>query len=142
MLNSSVTELSCFDSNTKQAIMAEAKRKNFTAAEVDLRGIQTEEELFFLIIDVIPFGSAYRGLHNSINMTALWDVLWSGLYNAGDFCLIVDNAEILVAEQLNLILGLHAVFCSIDNLRKSKGYDGKIKTLLLGKGAAFVLSTE
>lgn len=137
VLKSSVTDIYCFDSKIEEQLLQDLKGRHFTVVVVDLQDLKTEEDIFFSIVKNLPSSPMYVGMHKDINLTALRDSLWGEFWNIGSFSLVLKNSQILVAQHLNLMFGLHAVFCSVDNLRKKKGYTGRIKTFLLGDGMPF-----
>ena len=97
------------------------------------------KKTFFSIASALPTSPPYEELHRSINMGAFADSLWGGVGAIeNDVVLLVNNAEILVQDDVNMLLTLCGIFISLDSLKRKYNVSGKIVVLLLGAGRNFI----
>ena len=145
-LSTNCATMNCVKIEDVEALQELLRNEGYNVHLAELKGATDETEIFLRIAACLPYGAAYISLHKKINLDALADMLYSGVWEEGKVALVITNANDLVENHINLMFGLLVNFTLVTSRLRNKGFKatgtmsfrGKITTFLVGTGPNFV----
>ncbi len=111
-LSTNCATMNCVKIEDVEALQELLRNEGYNVHLAELKGATDETEIFLRIAACLPYGAAYISLHKKINLDALADMLYSGVWEEGKVALVITNANDLVENHINLMFGLLVNFQS------------------------------